>query len=1038
MLDLGMLFVSFTEQWTAFHRIKVSKRETPCQRILSLLLCLVSYLVTAPGLSAESFTTNVVDNAYFSGGATYVLGTTGPSNALIIANSGRLDDGVGIVGAAPEASGNLAWVTDPSSYWENSQTLYLGHSSPGNTLVITNGARVYSAVGVVGYNASTSNNTVLVTGTGSRWECPGGLQFGVAGSGNTMRLTGGGQVFCSGFSGFGYLSPSAGNRLLIEGPQSGWFSGNGIAIGSYGSSANECVVSGGGFLSGPVGSIGNGASNSVWLTDAGTSWNISMDLFVGDQGNGNQLTVTNGARASCLSGWIGGNDNVVRVVGLGSFWDTGSTRSQLVVGDGGFGNQLFIEDGGRVLSWDGFVSSSNNSVTISGTGSLWTNVDLLFVGEDFGRSNHLSLTEGGQAASGATLVAGDLGRLRVNGIGSVLRAGAWLSVGHEIGHENLLSIEDGGQVTNYLGYIGGFDEPFDPHGRGFGNSVSVSGAGSAWHNGSNLVVGSVGPGSRLSVSTGGTVNNADGYLGFFGTAANSLVEIRDPGSSWLNRRNLFVGYQSSGNRLVITNGARLRSTGGFVGRQSNRNNTVLVSGPDSRWQLSEGLVVGNSGSHCEVKIANGGTISCASASIDAPTNVSPGASNLVWVAGIGSRLAIAGDLTIGLSAPGNELRVDDGGLVVASRGSAGGGNTFNNRLTVAGGALVVTNASGSGLLSLNRVQMDLLGGSVTLDSLAAGSLAGLRFVGGTLKVNRATAFNTPLPFIVGTGSDVAELELDPGIHSFAVGLIVAEHSVLTAAGTLNGNVSNSGTLSIREGPGSLTVNGSLQLSASSDAFFEIAGPATGTQSDLLRVTNTIALGGTLRVALLGGYVPASNAVIKLIEFGSSTGAFLNAPPGGRLPLGGSETTAQVDYRDATLRLTQFHYASPATNEIDPAWALLYFGHAPLTPEEKEADADGDRLTNEQEFWAGTNPIDATSVLKITAVIRQGASLQIRFQCVEGKSYGLAWSSDLTQWNKVPVNAPVQVAPGICEWIDDGSQTGSLPASSQRFYRVTVR
>ena len=97
-----------------------------------------------------------------------------------------------------------------------------------------------------------------------------------------------------------------------------------------------------------------------------------------------------------------------------------------------------------------------------------------------------------------------------------------------------------------------------------------------------------------------------------------------------------------------------------------------------------------------------------------------------------------------------------------------------------------------------------------------------------------------------------------------------------------------------------------------------------------------------------------------------------------------------------------------------------------------ADPDGDGWRNADEFAAGTNPTDGTSLLKVSAIARAGNAVEITFPTVAGKSYRVEKSATLTggSWQTVEDNIagtgnPVLVA-----------ATGGL-ADDRCFYRIAV-
>src|SRR5207244_9031002 len=115
-------------------------------------------------------------------------------------------------------------------------------------------------------------------------------------------------------------------------------------------------------------------------------------LNVGFSGIRNQLIISNAARVMNNNGYIGnGSDaasNIVIVTGTGSLW---TNRSALYVGREGSYNQLFITNGGTVISPNSFLANSfvsvSNSAIVAGPGSVWRTLNTLALGNNLGNGN---------------------------------------------------------------------------------------------------------------------------------------------------------------------------------------------------------------------------------------------------------------------------------------------------------------------------------------------------------------------------------------------------------------------------------------------------------------------------------------------------------------------------------------------------------------------------------------------------------------------------------------------------------------------------
>jgi glucose/arabinose dehydrogenase/sugar lactone lactonase YvrE len=122
--------------------------------------------------------------------------------------------------------------------------------------------------------------------------------------------------------------------------------------------------------------------------------------------------------------------------------------------------------------------------------------------------------------------------------------------------------------------------------------------------------------------------------------------------------------------------------------------------------------------------------------------------------------------------------------------------------------------------------------------------------------------------------------------------------------------------------------------------------------------------------------------------------------------------------------------SPDTAGIGIAddWQRAHFGLVGVDPND---DPDNDGMSNYGEFWSGTDPNDANSVLAInSATIATNGLTQISWQSVSGKTYTLKYSDDLITWKVLGSSVP---ASGTTTSSADSTMGGL----TQRFYRVFV-
>jgi T5SS/PEP-CTERM-associated repeat protein len=346
-------------------------------------------------------------NTFLSSSSWLIVGVYGSANNLVISNGGRVENsGNGWIARTTNSSNNTVLVTDPGSTWK-SALLDVGRLGPGNRLIISNGGMVICQWSYISQDPNSSNNTVIVTDPGSIWTNSRTLNIGNQDAGNSLIISNGGTVVA--FEGclIGLRTTSSNNLLLITGTGSRLNNNipSGVVVG-YGAPSNRLIISNGGAVDGTgsviVGAQTNSSNNFVHVSGVGSSINAG-GVTVGSREPGNSLIIDEGAAVRTQSGSIGtsafSSNNIVTVSGEGSIWSNSSTFSVGV----GSGNAVAISNGGTLVSSNGWISSaagsSNNAVLVFGNGSIWTNVSKVTVGG--AGSGTLTIANGGIVAAPA-------------------------------------------------------------------------------------------------------------------------------------------------------------------------------------------------------------------------------------------------------------------------------------------------------------------------------------------------------------------------------------------------------------------------------------------------------------------------------------------------------------------------------------------------------------------------------------------------------------------------------------------------------------
>jgi T5SS/PEP-CTERM-associated repeat protein/autotransporter-associated beta strand protein len=413
-------------------------------------------------------------------------------------------------------------------------------------------------------------------------------------------------------------------------------------------STGTIIVDGASVLQSFCGYIGynSGSSGTVTVTDAGSQWTTSANLYLGIS-DASTLTVKDGGTVVVVgaiyaslnnllgNGTISANSGAVLDADL-VFDAANGLPLSLTFGSGGTLNiyrtatlgvgykgngSLRITDGVTVFSpgysYLGYFPGSYGVATVAGAESKWSNIYHLSVGYegvgtlDIEAGGLVSIFNDGSCVLGDN--SGSFGTVKVSGIGSSLTYNS-LFIGYS--GTGALNIQAGGQVigdpTDLNGPERTYSFSFIGYNSGSAGTVTVTGTGSKWTpNSDYLYVGYKGSGI-LKIEAGGEVSSNHCILGQFQDSTGS-VTVTGNGSIWTNTSSLSVGNYKSSGSLNIEEGGLVRcSSSCFIGCYRDSIGTVSVAGAGSGLISSGGLVIGYSGNgtlNIGNGIASGGLVS---------------------------------------------------------------------------------------------------------------------------------------------------------------------------------------------------------------------------------------------------------------------------------------------------------------------------------------------------------------------------------------------------------------------------------------------
>jgi autotransporter-associated beta strand protein len=171
---------------------------------------------------------------------------------------------------------------------------------------------------------------------------------------------------------------------------------------------------------------------------------------------------------------------------------------------------------------------------------------------------------------------------------------------------------------------------------------------------------------------------------------------------------------------------------------------------------------------------------------------------------------------------------------------------------------------GHAFLGANNLTVGSNNLSTTFSGMIDGRGGSLTKIGtGTLDLTGANTYTGS------TNINRGVLKVDGSITS---NTLVNHRGTLAGTGTISGNVTNTGSVSPGDAPGTLAINGNYTQASNGRLLIDIAGTNNG-QFSVLDVLGNADLDGFLHPVLLNGFTPTIGESFTFLDYVSLTGAF---------------------------------------------------------------------------------------------------------------------------------------------------------------------
>lgn len=770
-------------------------------------------------------------------------------------------------------------VDGPNSTWANNCSNTVIGDAGNGTLNIINGGTVNNTSSTINSNTYLgkqigSIGTINVDGTGSTWTSSIKICVGTKGSG-VLNITNGAIVTSESRNYIGMESGATG-MANVSGDGSTWTC-NDLRVGYNGT--GTLTITGGATVTSVEGPshpyaimVGQNAGSMGMVTVDGTNstWTNDGFLCIGNEGTG-ILNITHGGTVSATKSHIG-------IVATSHATISGEGSSLTNTGEFHISNgTLDISDGGSLTSYDsGYVGGSKDSsatVTIKGSGSIWTNHGYLYVGNRSDGS--LSVTSGATLISERSTIArysDSTGIVSIEGINAT-----WTNEELYVGYQGngTLNITKGGTVTveesTWVAYEADATGAihFGTSTKGGTLNTLTLHASSSQLNGTGTInaVGLVGDlelvfDANHGITQAITLNDH--------TDQNVTINL-DLSNTSGKLGDLGVGYRESGT-MAIQDGVWVESKDGYLGYFANSTGVVTVDGSGSTWKISD-LNVGRKGNGT-IHITNGGTV----VGHDIDIGYATDSAGLVTVSGTNSSLQ-SSYLSVGCNGEGT-LLVTDGSAV--DRTSMGGGLSCS----VGARGILIVDGAGSTLTAINL-------------NVHSHHNGGFQVINGAV-VNSSTTYISHSPS--GTNMSAAKVE--------------GNHSIWLTDWLYVGYRNNSiGTLSISDrGTVNTRVSSTIGRESQSIGIVTVDGIGSAWNNSQNLIVGDDGAG---ELNILNGGL-ASVAGTLIIDTDDDNDSFVNMSTGGMLALYGDADDSLGQFLDLVDGTDAIRYWDSTIND----WELL--------------------------------------------------------------------------------------------------------------------